>query len=149
MTNTGAWNDLLACKGSLPTVTATGLWHYLLISSFNKWNTRAYTLYALSAFWGCIVWGYYKTRFTTVTTGLQPATSIVKYADTTYLIVSTGYTFIITYKPDRAACGKDGFWFIWERANFTPLQSRNYCTNQFQIVNKWLRRSDEENCQIS
>ena len=50
---------------------------------------------------------------------------------------------MITCQPDRAAYGKDGFWFQWERANFIPLQSRNYCTNQYQILNNWLCRSDE------
>ena len=40
----------------------------------------------------------------------------------------------IICKPDWAACSKDGFVFRWERANFTPLQSRNHCTNQYQSL---------------
>ena len=42
----------------------------------------------------------------------------------------------ITFEPDRAACGKDGLWFLWERPYFTPLQRRNYCINQYQILNE-------------
>jgi len=33
-------------------------------------------------------------------------------------------------------------------SNFAPLQSRNYWTNQHQILNDWLPRWDKENCQI-
>ena len=42
----------------------------------------------------------------------------------------------ITCKPDTVARGMDGFKLLWERANFAPLQSRNHCTNQYQILNK-------------
>jgi len=39
-------------------------------------------------------------------------------------------------------------WFLLERANFAPLQCRNYLTNQYQILNEWSRRRDKERCQI-
>ena len=42
-------------------------------------------------------------------------------------------------------CGKDQLFFLWERRNFVPLKSQNYCTNQYQILNEWLRWWDK-NC---
>jgi len=44
----------------------------------------------------------------------------------------TGIQFQIICKPGRAACGKDHLLFLWERANFAPLQSRNYDANQYR-----------------
>jgi len=48
----------------------------------------------------------------------------------------------------KRSSGKDQFLFLRESANFALLQSQNYLTNQYKIVNDWLRRWDEENCQV-
>ena len=43
------------------------------------------------------------------------------------------FLLFIACKHDRAACGKDGSWFLWERPFFTPLQRRNYGITRYQI----------------
>jgi len=51
-------------------------------------------------------------------------------------------------QAQQRCSGKDQLLFLWERADFALLQSRNYLTNQYQILNDWLHRWDKENCQI-
>ena len=46
-------------------------------------------------------------------------------------------------------CGQVHLLFLWERANYAPLQSRHYCTNQYQTLNEKLRQRDEEIANIS
>jgi len=67
--------------------------------------------------------------------------------------VSYGIPCIITCKRGSATVVlavvvQDHLLFLWRTSNFEPLQSRNYCTNQYQILNDWLPRWDKENCQI-